>query len=193
MSKVLNKCVLDLDGVLADFVTGASIAHGRPNPYLDRSNYGNYYMEKIWGMSVEEFWRPMDEDFWSMLDIMDKAVDLVDFLDNEFDGNVCILSSPSKNRGCVDGKLHWIKQNFPQLERSFLIGPKKHFCASSQTLLIDDYDRNVNGFREHSGHAYLVPRPWNSAHTEDFDLDDLMEYIDDINYSLAHPCKSTSK
>jgi len=181
--------LIDLDGVLADFTAGASEAHGRPNPYLDKNLYGNYYIEKIWGITQEEFWKPMDEDFWYMLDVMDKAKELVDFLDVEFDGNICILSSPSKNRGCIDGKLAWIKQHFPQLERKFLFGPQKHFCSSPNTLLVDDYDYNVENFRKFGGHAYLVPRPWNSAHSEEFDLDDLMEYIDDINYSLAHPSK----
>ena len=52
----------------------------------------------------------------------------------------------------------------------FLIGFQKHFCAHSGSLLIDDYDKNINDFRQAGGNAILVPRQWNSMYKEEENL-----------------------
>ena len=36
--------------------------------------------------------------------------------------------------------------------------------AAPGVLLIDDSDKNCEKFVQHSGHAILFPRPWNSNH-----------------------------
>ena len=81
--------------------------------------------------------------------------------------NVCILTSPTKDPESLAGKLEWIHSACPEwLHRQFLIGPRKHFCARPDTLLVDDSDENVKTFKRHGGQAILVPRPWNSLHNE---------------------------
>jgi len=79
--------------------------------------------------------------------------------------NICLLTSPVRDPGCVTGKMEWIHRHMPKwMHRQFLIGPQKHLLASEVALLIDDSDENVNAFRTAGGYASLFPRPWNSRH-----------------------------
>lgn len=79
--------------------------------------------------------------------------------------NVCILTTPTKDPESLAGKLEWIHDFLPSwLHRQYLVGPRKHFCARHDALLVDDSDEQVNKFRENGGQAILVPRPWNTNH-----------------------------
>jgi 5'(3')-deoxyribonucleotidase len=76
--------------------------------------------------------------------------------------NVCIATSPTKCPESLAGKLEWIHDHFPEwMHRQYAITPRKHLFARPDSLLIDDYSENVERFKAHSGHAILVPRPWN--------------------------------
>ncbi len=44
------KCLLDMDGVLADFVSGMCLAHKRPDPYHDPKNLGVWDLDEIFQM-----------------------------------------------------------------------------------------------------------------------------------------------
>lgn len=156
------RVLVDMDGVLACFVTGMCRAHGRPNPFEDGTHGGRYFIDEIWGMEPAEFWEPADEAFWAGLDPTPEAHELVALLEAEFGiESLCLLSSPSANLGCIPGKLRWIDKHFPQFSRRFLFGTQKQFCAGPDHLLIDDWEHNVESFRAAGGHAVLFPRPWN--------------------------------
>lgn len=161
------KCLLDLDGVLVDFVGGICRAHGRPNPYADGQNNGLYEMAELWGISATKFWSVADAEFWAGLEMMPDGTNIltacVDVFGTE---NICLLTSPSMNEGATEGKVRWIYEHLPVFRRRFMVGAAKEFCAHPGAVLVDDYDSNVAKFRLHGGHAVLVPRPWNSAHAK---------------------------
>ncbi len=128
-------------------------------------NFGNFEMTEPWGMDQETFWSVADLDFWKQLPVMPQAHELVAGLERLFgQDNICILSTPSKNLDCVHGKIWWLRKHFNAYGRSFLMGPKKEFCAAPNHVLVDDYDKNVEKFAAAGGHVVLVPRPWNSEH-----------------------------
>lgn len=159
------KCLLDMDGVLTDFVAEMCARHKRTSPYLDAANYGQFDMYGPWGMAEEEFWSVADMDFWKSIPVHEGAHRLVAGLESLFGlDNICILSSPSKNLDCCHGKIWWLRKHFNDYGRRFLIGPKKEFCAGPGRILVDDYDRNVDKFMQAGGEALLVPRPWNRNH-----------------------------
>jgi 5'(3')-deoxyribonucleotidase len=125
---------LDMDGVIADFVGGITSLHGRPSPYSDPKNFGEFHMDKIWGMTAEEFWAPLNRinsfDFWANLNPTPEAHDIVDLLSSRYGvENVCILTSPTLDSGCVPGKRAWTERHFPQLAKNMLFGSAKQFLA----------------------------------------------------------------
>ncbi len=159
----MKNVLVDLDGVLVDMVNGACKVHGKDNPYKQNEKGAWDFWELI-GVAEDEFWKPLGFDFWANLDWMPNGKDILASIEKLVpQENICILSSPCRTPGCVDGKLEWVKRNLPQYERQVLIGKPKHFCASNGSILIDDYEENVKKFARSGGNCILVPRPWNSV------------------------------
>jgi 5'(3')-deoxyribonucleotidase len=159
----MKRCLLDMDGVLVDFVAGACHLFGQSNPYVD-GTFTDFYMNNAWNMTPNDFFENMGYDFWAELDWMHDGRAIFDFVDEAFGPeNTCILTSPVNTWGCFDGKIAWIKRNLPKAyHRKFLVGPAKSFCAGDDRVLIDDRDENITEFIAAGGNGLLVPRPWNS-------------------------------
>lgn len=160
-----NTLCLDMDGVLADFVTGICWAHRRPDPYNDPANYGKFDMDKIWGMSPRGFWCVTEKSgFWLDLPEMPDAREIVRWsLENFGQDNVCVLTSPALSANCVPEKREWLKRHFPELKH-VLFGSAKQFLAGPGRHLLDDRDANVEAFNEAGGTGVLLPRLWNSGY-----------------------------
>ncbi len=163
-----TKVFLDMDGVLTNFVDACCEAHGKKSPYSDPKSFGIFNMEKLWNITVSEFWAPLDKlgrPFWENMGKMPDADEIVKTLEEEFGrSNICILTSPSYDPGCIPGKREWIKKHYPQFRNQILYGTAKRFLAGDNRVLVDDRDENVNSFVEHGGKAVLIPRLWNCNH-----------------------------
>ena len=172
------KALLDIDGVLANFLEGACQVHSRPNPYDFPENFGQYHIEKIWEMTPEEFIYPMDYEFWKNLKPYDHADAFCDYIINTFGfDNVCLLTSPLSTYGCLEGKRDWIKEHFPTMK--WLIGSAKYFCAHPNSVLIDDSIVNCEKFVNQGGRAFLVPGYWNHKYDQD-PLKALMGFVQNL-------------
>lgn len=159
----ITQCLLDQDGVLADFLGGVSHAHGRTFPYDDPRWHGVWDAEKLWGITAEEFWAPCDgSTFWDDLAKTDEADALVSSVCRLFgESNVAILTAPSKSLYCIPGKRSWIDRYYPKLAKNMIFGSAKRFLAAPTRLLIDDRDKNVDDYIAAGGPAILMPRMWN--------------------------------
>lgn len=158
---------LDMDGVIADFVSGACKVHGRPNPYDDPKNHGVWEIDSLWGMTAREFWAPCNNnpDFWDNLEKTEDSDRIVCSVMRKFgEDNVAILTAPSLDPQCVPGKRRWIKKYFPEFTDRIIYTGAKKFLAGPDRVLIDDRSSNVENFRKAGGKAVLVPRLWNDAH-----------------------------
>lgn len=180
--KSTYKILLDMDGVLADFVSRACEAHKKPSPYGFPENLGVFDLEKCkgWEMTPEEFWKPVNAggyEFWRYLDLMPEAHQIVDLAVNLVgESNICILSSPSQDPGCVPGKRDWMKAHFPSLTKNMLFGSAKRFVAGPDKILLDDRDENLKSFQEFGGRVVAVPRPWNHLHNQSHCSFEYIEY-----------------
>jgi len=153
---------LDIDGVLANFCSGAFRAHNKVwTPDLPKN--WNFY--KAWGMTTDEFWAPLEnEEFWHNLHyfwwtkvLYEKCTQLCE--------DVIFSTTPCKSPYCAVGKLKWMKdliKHEPDPSEYFL-GSQKHLLAGQDRILIDDYDCNCEEFENSGGHALLWPQPWNTA------------------------------
>lgn len=151
------KVLLDLDGVLVDFVGGAAKHHGF-DPKL--ANCWDFMPNT--GISPADFWAPLGKRFWSNLDWTPEGPAILKVVEAAVGAaNVCVLTSPCDTEGCAEGKLRWIRDNMPDYRRRYFLGTAKEFVASHKLTLVDDHDKNVDQFLKAGGGGVLVPRPWN--------------------------------
>ena len=163
------KIMLDLDGVLANFVKGMCKSHDLFDPYYNSMNLGKWDMDKLWCMSPAQFWAPTNSDsWWASLEWMPDGMDIYQAcVDTVGIDNVCILTACSASPECAAGKYKWMQKNLPGVP--WLAGPRKAkvFTAHPGSVLVDDKHGNVIEYREAGGHSVLVPRPWNCMHNHD--------------------------
>lgn len=159
------KLLLDMDGVLANWVQATSDHHGIPNPYLKPENRGISDYKIVSGIATNaELFDGMETDFWTGIPPLPEAFELMDALESMFGDRIWICSSPSDNSHCITGKHAWIKNNFPKLRRKFNFCSNKEVCASPYSILVDDTQKKLDPFIADGGHGVLYPALWNSLH-----------------------------
>jgi 5'(3')-deoxyribonucleotidase len=145
--------LLDLDGVICNFIKGALSIH-------NQSGYPvkNWSFFKDWGMSSEDFWGKIDKDttFWESLEPYPWMGELVSLLPN-----FTLSTSPSFSPYCYYGKRKWVQKYFGYDFSNLMIGAQKELMAQSNRILIDDSEKNCERFISAGGHAILFPQEWN--------------------------------
>jgi len=178
------KILLDLDDVLADFVSTACRRVNRQYPYDNACNHGEWNLPPLVGMTTEDFWRQFDDaDWWSNLPwcehgrtILDLAFGLVGFQNVSIVTRPCPKFFQSVNRAgiegispsCAEGKIRWVQREISPACRITLTTDKSRM-GDPCDVLIDDCDANVQGRLAAGYSAILVPRPWNSLHAQTHD------------------------
>lgn len=153
--------LLDMDGVVVDFVRGCLQFYGSNVSYGDIQ----WNLEKIVAPTLEPsvFWDNLGYDFWVNLPFTPKGKFLTEYVMQMFGPqNVCICTSPCRTPGSIEGKIEWLRRNIPELQRRFMVTPVKEFAAASNRFLLDDNDDNCRKFEEAGGNTILIPQPWNA-------------------------------
>lgn len=171
------RVLLDMDGVVADFVAGAKSVHYGKIPqslYHDPADCGDkgWDILKHFDGTPEEFWSPFGYNFWKSLPPMPDAFAIYDTIERYVHkDNICFLTSPCRTEGCYEGKREWAHKHFPGVPILFSTSvpggsPPKQFVADHNSILIDDHSLNVRNWIDYDGIGFLYPRPWNSLYTK---------------------------
>lgn len=167
--------LLDMDGVVADFVTAALALHGQPDA-LAAWPPGEWDMAKVLGISTSAFWKPIDQmgaDYWAGLEPYPWAAELIALIQES--APYAILSSPGLGAEAPTGKIHWLRKHVKPNFANYLFGHQKWLCARPDQVLIDDRDKNIDQFVAAGGHGILFPQVWNSNHA----ITDRLQYVRD--------------
>lgn len=175
---MINSIYLDLDGVLADFVSSALEAHKKDvAAAFQEWPPGEYNaLPKLCGVeSEEEFWAGVNEykphwekhgtpgaHLWQNL----KVYPWADLLWNlcEERSPTWVMTSPARSAGSAFGKIEWLQKWKGEKFRRYVIAPNKAHLGKPGALLIDDDPNNVKKWIAQGGHAILFPRLWNERH-----------------------------
>jgi len=158
--------ILDMDGVLVDFVGSILKAHGieTPQEVFYENCRGRWDIDTILKMSPDEFWKPVDRAFWANLQPTKDCYEILGACEDKVGkDNVYLWTTPCECDGCYDGKRDWLKKHFHNRYqmRQLIAGPAKFIGASRFKVLVDDSDSNIEKFAKVGGHTILVPRLWN--------------------------------
>lgn len=156
-----------MDGVLADFHKGVYDVFQQP--YLYDMSLATWNFWEDWKIPItrEGLNIRCDAHFWEHLPWTHDGLDIFEAIRSKFKPEqIYILTNPVVGgAGTATGKMLWIEKYLPGfIKRTIITQAPKDLLAKSNTLLIDDNDSYVDGFREAGGKALLVPRPWNRAH-----------------------------
>lgn len=188
----MKTILLDVDGVLANFVQGSIEAHGMECVFShDEATSYSYFMDSPWGMTASEFFEPLDNfQFWDSLPLYPESHWLFDSLRVlPCDLFIC-TTVPSGSVHAASGKLSWLKRHFGIDSDRVVITRSKHLLASEEVMLIDDADGNAIRFRKSGGNVITVPRPWNHYRNcsglPEFSHYQILEFVKDWNAGLKH-------
>lgn len=151
----------DMDGVLADFVSGVMAHHNTAIP-IDDVRWG---LEEQMGFKdrESEFWAPLGFDFWANLSPYADGFCLLRAAERLVGPErIGLLTSPCDTAGCVDGKRAWVAKHLPGYKKRLFVGSAKELFAGHNKILVDDNDTNCEKFIAAGGYTVKVPRPWNS-------------------------------
>jgi 5'(3')-deoxyribonucleotidase len=162
-----KKILLDMDGVLSDFLSGAiKVLNKKFNKTITLEQYvkefGCWETYDYFGITPKEFWDAIGEEehFWLNLKPIPWAKDLYKALDQI--GEVTIVTSPSLDPQCIVEKYQWLSKYLGVGTDKVFMGTRKYLLAGNG-ILIDDYFKNVESFKEAGGKAILVPSVWNTS------------------------------
>jgi 5'(3')-deoxyribonucleotidase len=152
---------LDVDGVLADFLSAAVKLHRLPISH-DAIKVWNFH--HAFGMTDGDLFGPMDESFWSSLGKYPEADEVIRQVETAFGRErIALCTVPCKTWGCSTGKMRWIEKHFPNYAGRTLLVEGKDFLSGPGKVLIDDAEHQISCWRNRDGFGILVPRPWNSG------------------------------
>lgn len=161
-----TQILLDMDGVLADFLSGAIEALNRDfNRTITIERYalefGQWGTYDYYGITQEQFWGSIHStpNFWYNLKPMPWSKSVYNMLSSF--GDITILTTPSLDPSCAMQKLQWLDNYFNIKSDAVLMGARKYLLAGNG-ILIDDYHKNVDSFKEAGGDAILIPSNWNT-------------------------------
>jgi 5'(3')-deoxyribonucleotidase len=184
---LIDRILLDMDGVLVDFLGGVCRFHnktydGHPHNPETQTEQTPWNIEPLFEMTAPALWDPLGREFWQNLEPIPHCHEVVEILTRKFgEENICLLTSPIRTDGCIDGKMDWIRKHLPQFKRQFLIGPAKQFAASPRHCLVDDHAKNIESFRDAGGHVFMFPAPWNHRFKE-HPVEALKRWIDALDF-----------
>jgi len=161
------KILLDVDGVLVNWTARTAEYFGTTEEELKKKwVFGDFDIEAALGATSEELWAKIDgggHEFWEHIPEYPWAKDLYEKCKSI--APTYFLTTPSNHPSSHHGKVKWIhKFTGNDKFRDYMLGPNKFICANRDHFLIDDYDRNINQFREAGGNGILMPMYWNSMH-----------------------------
>jgi cytidyltransferase-like protein len=136
------KIYVDMDGVLVDFDGGYEKLTGMTTREAD-------------GKGPEFFWKPISKagaKWWITLKWMPDGKQLWDYVKKY---NPELLSAPSREEASRMGKRVWVKRELPGVKLILRSADKKQEFASSNSILIDDREKNIEQWRNAGGVGIL--------------------------------------
>jgi len=155
--------LLDIDGVLADFVGHALKLLHKEEVIVDRWDFYDQLE-----MTAKEFWNAIDKaghNFWANIPKLPWADHIIEQLQlniHDTEHKIILCTSPTNSPYCVSGKIEWIHKNYPQFKDYFIITPCKTLLGGRDNIVIDDNEMNCESFNSMGSHTVLFPQLWNS-------------------------------
>jgi len=166
------KIFLDMDGVVCNWQKKAcqlmdvNLKNNKIRRKLKRdSKIQNLNLFDI--EELEETLNTHKPNFWANLEKFSWSDDL--YYKLKKNNTVFFLTSPGKRKTkSFNGKREWLKKQYNT--DKIIFTTEKYACATKESVLIDDSEKNINKFVEWGGNAILFPNQFLLEDKEEFNL-----------------------
>ncbi len=168
-----NHIFLDMDGVIAAWSETVYKMHNWTPPAKHVKLV--YDVQHSIGITEDQMWEPIyaaGPQWWAELPVYPWTTELVAKLRKI--APVTILTSPCWRGHSALGKTQWLKRQFGDAFRDYVITSKKYLLARPNTVLVDDCPEKLVKFAKWGGKPVLFPRQWN--HGPVLEDSELVEY-----------------
>lgn len=167
--KLVNTLGLDMDGVLADFIS-PTIAHFGLEPVGDNDPVSYDFLHStisparrgcktITKSQLQSDPHLNSEAFWENLPILTWAHELVE--EGRRRGPISFITSPGGFKGAQEGKRKWlVRHGFLRDEDTLIFSSDKGKHSRPGLLLVEDNPRMAYDWVKAGGESVLVRRPW---------------------------------
>lgn len=176
---------LDLDGVCSNFIKSCiqanDLNYEQTINRWKKDFRGVFSAFEVFGINNSTFWGNIEnigEDFWVKMEVYPWFFNLYTELSKI--GKVIFLTKPSHSPLSHSGKIKWLQKQFNYNFTDYIMTPHKELLASKDSILIDDYPKNVEDFIKAGGKAILFPQFWNTLE----DIDNKVEFVLNSLYAL---------
>lgn len=183
----INTIFVDLDEVLADFVSAAAEVHGLTRAKLEsRRTPGSWDITDAIGINHNKFWEEIHKKgvgFWVEIlptNWFNDVINLMEKVEKEFEIQWFVLSAPSRSVDCIIGKYQWIKDQIGRIDK-LICTKHKHLLAKPDAVLIDDRYNNGINFITGGGRSILFPNQGNYMWKQ---ANDPMPYVTQELYKM---------
>lgn len=159
---MVKNILFDLDGVLVDWKGGVckllDIDEYDPIARKILKSDGPIEGYKFGTTNdVDNIVQEAGYEFWRNLELLPWAMELWDEI-NSLGKEVFIVSASGKFHAGAHAKLDYILEKLNT--RKYVLTKYKYLCANPQSILIDDFYRNVKEFQKAGGIAYEWPNQY---------------------------------
>jgi predicted metal-dependent phosphoesterase TrpH len=170
--KKISTVMLDMDGVLTNFHKGVHDIYGQKWVYDNR--YIIYDFWKEWDIEVtrEQVMERCDAKFWENLEWHHDGKDILNILLKKFDvEQIYLLTNPIiGGPDAATGKMKWVQREMPDFYRRVILTcAPKGLLAKPDVLMVDDFDHNIQNFKDAGGQTIQIARMWNKNHQASLD------------------------
>lgn len=139
---------VDLDGVLVNLVKGLSKVVGDDITSAESEKFKKHYYELVDSLGHDNL-----VNFWENLPPTDDCMELWNSVKHL---QPLILTAVTNSMASCEGKKRWVEKHLNiSKDRVFCAAKsrEKQNYASPNSILIDDYDRNIKEFKEKGGYG----------------------------------------
>ncbi len=144
---------VDLDGVLVNLVAGLSKVVGEEIESANSDTFKKHYYKLVESLNHDDL-----VNFWTHLPPTDDCMTIWNSLKHL---QPLILTAVTDSMASCEGKKNWVEKHLKiPRDRVFCAckSREKQKYASINSILIDDYDKNIEEFKNKGGHGILHTR-----------------------------------
>jgi len=134
------KIYLDMDGTLVDFVKQFKNYSGGIDPTVYENEHGKNSL-------FTDIINKEGKNWWATMPWLKNGKSLYNELMKKYPNNLYVLTAPTPEKSCVEGKKEWVSKNLKIPPNKVILDKEKYKYDNEWSILIDDMPKYRKMFK----------------------------------------------